>query len=197
MRIVTAEFLLSAAGPDSWPPEGPPEVAFAGRSNVGKSSLMAKLMRRQGLVRISQTPGRTRLVNFFDVVTDEPHLELRLVDLPGYGFAKVSKEERKKWFGFIESYLGHRSSLRACVLIMDLRRGAELDETEIDGWLTGRGVAVIPVATKSDKLAKHARKPAGEAIRRAVGRPPVLVSAETGDGIDDLWHKIVRHVRGE
>jgi GTP-binding protein len=130
------------------------------------------------------------------VGTVDPEKELRFVDLPGYGYAKVSKTERAEWFGFVEKYLGHRQSLRACVLIMDLRRGAELDETELYRWLGERGVAVIPVATKADKVPKHARKPAAAEIARALGRPPVVVSAETGDGMSDLWHKIEKHVRG-
>src|SRR5689334_5714036 len=122
MRVTAAEFLLSAAGPDTgvgWPPEGPPEIAFAGRSNVGKSSLLAALMQRKGLVRISSTPGRTRLINFFRVAGDDHGpVELRLVDLPGFGYAKVSKEERKGWFEFVEKYLGHRPSLKAVVLLV-------------------------------------------------------------------------------
>jgi GTP-binding protein len=192
MKVFSAEFLRSGTGPTDgagWPDEGPPEIAFAGRSNVGKSSLLAALMQRKGLVRVSSTPGRTRLINFFRVVI-EGDRELRLVDLPGFGYAKVSKEERKGWFDFVEKYLGHRPSLRACVLIVDARRGAELDETELYRWLTERGVQVIAVATKADKLAKHERKPAAEKIRQALGQSPLIVSSTENTGLDELWRRL-------
>jgi GTP-binding protein len=192
MKVLSAEFLQSGTGPTDgagWPKEGPPEIAFAGRSNVGKSSLLAALMQRKGMVRVSSTPGRTRLINWFRVVVERDR-ELRLVDLPGFGYAKVSKEERKGWFEFVEKYLGHRPSLKACVLIVDARRGPELDETELNKWLTGRGVKVIAVATKADKLAKHERKPAAEQIRRALGHAPVITSATENTGVDELWRRL-------
>jgi GTP-binding protein len=193
MKVLSAEFLRSGTGPTDgagWPEEGPPEIGFAGRSNVGKSSLLAALMQRKGLVRVSSTPGRTRLINFFRVLL-EGDRELRLVDLPGFGYAKVSKEERKGWFDFVEQYLGHRPALKACVLIVDARRGPELDETELLSWLSARGVQVIVVATKADKLAKHERKPAADKIRRAVGHAPVIVSATEGTGVDELWRRLL------
>jgi GTP-binding protein len=200
MHVIAAEFLMSGTDPTAgagWPPEGPPEIAFVGRSNVGKSSLLQALMQRKGLVRISRTPGRTRLINFFRVaVEDRGPLELRLVDLPGFGYAKVSKEERKGWFEFVEKYLAHRASLKACVLLIDGRRGAELDETELEKWLSARGVSVLPVLTKADKLAKHERKPAAERVRQALGRAPLIVSATEGSGVEDLWRRLLVAVRG-
>src|SRR5262249_54349145 len=158
--VIDAQFLRSATGPSDgagWPDDGVLEIAFAGRSNVGKSTLLNALAQRRGLGRVSATPGRTRLINFFQLRIDAgagPR-EVRFVDLPGYGYAKVSKSERKEWLGFVEAYLGHRKELRACVLIMDARRGAELDETELARWLGERGVRVIAAVTKADKLAKH------------------------------------------
>jgi GTP-binding protein len=193
MKVLSAEFLRSGTGPTDgagWPDEGPPEIAFAGRSNVGKSSLLAALMQRKGLVRVSSTPGRTRLINFFAVGL-EGDRALRLVDLPGFGYAKVSKEERQGWFDFVEKYLGHRPSLKACVLIVDARRGVELDETELAKWLAERGVRVIVVATKADKLAKHERKPAAEKIKRALGHAPVIASALDNTGLDEIWRRLI------
>src|SRR6516162_3175454 len=116
MKVLEADFLTSATEKSAgagWPAAGPPEIAFAGRSNVGKSTLLAALMQRRGLVRVSSTPGRTRLINFFRLLTDRLG-ELRLVDLPGYGYAKVSKAERETWRPFVERYLGGgRATLRA------------------------------------------------------------------------------------
>jgi GTP-binding protein len=199
MRVVEAEFLVSGTDPNSgtgWPEEGPPEIAFAGRSNVGKSTLLQALMGRKGLVRISRTPGRTRLINFFRLVLADgkSRRELRFVDLPGFGYAKVSKAERETWFPFVEKYLGHRPSLRACVLLCDGRRGAELDETELESWLSTRGVTVVPVLTKADKLSKHERRPAAEKLRQALGLPPVVVSATDGTGMEELWHRLLAAV---
>jgi GTP-binding protein len=189
MRVVEAEFLQSAT--DQLPPEGPPEIAFAGRSNVGKSTLLAALLGRRGLVRVSATPGRTRLLNFFRVVLDDKR-ELRFVDLPGYGYAKVSKDERKAWMARMERYLGARRPLRACVLLMDARRGPELDETELDAWMRARGVRVIPVLTKTDKLAKHERGPAAERARQAMGGiAPLLCSGTDGDGVSELLRRVL------
>jgi GTP-binding protein len=201
VRVIAAEFLTSATEKSAgagWPAEGPPEIAFAGRSNVGKSTLLQALMQRRGLVRISSTPGRTRLINFFrvSVAADgggEPR-ELRFVDLPGYGYAKVSKAEREKWLPFVDEYLSQRASLELVVLLVDPRRDAGLDETEIVKYVRARGVFVIAVMTKADKLAKHERKPAAEKLKRELGLPPLAVSATDGDGIDELWQRILRAI---
>jgi GTP-binding protein len=200
MKVLAAEFLTSAVDKDSgagWPEEGPPEIGFAGRSNVGKSTLLAALMQRRGLVRVSSTPGRTRLINFFRVeVAPEggrapgERRELRFVDLPGYGYAKVSKSEREKWLPFVDQYLSQRAALRVVVLLVDPRRELGLDETEIVKYVQARGVFVIAVMTKADKLAKHERKPAMEKIKRALGLPLIAVSATDGDGIDELWRRL-------
>lgn len=208
MRVVEAEFLSSGtADAAGWPLEGPPEVAFAGRSNVGKSTLLQALLGRRGLVRVSSTPGRTRLINFFRLVVDDggERREWRFVDLPGYGYAKVSKAERMQWRPFIERYLGHRRTLRACVLLIDGRRVGEvgdssgssgsppsmlLDETELARWIGERSVPVIPVLTKADQLSKHERKPAAERLRRILGAAPLVVSATEGDGLPELWRRL-------
>lgn len=204
MKVLDASFLTSATEPTvgaGWPEEGPPEVAFAGRSNVGKSTLLQALMQRRGLVRVSSTPGRTRLINFFSVAIEPrpgDRRQLRFVDLPGYGYAKVSKSEREKWLPFVDAYLGGRAPLRALVMLVDARRRDEwdapdalLDESEIVKYVAARGVFVIVVMTKADKLAKHERKPALDQLRRALGLGPLAVSATEGDGIDELWRRLV------
>jgi GTP-binding protein len=200
MKVLEADFLTSATEKSAgagWPVEGPPEIAFAGRSNVGKSTLLQALMQRRGLVRISSTPGRTRLINFFRVVVapeggrgPADKRELYFVDLPGYGYAKVSKSEREKWLPFVDQYLSERAALKVLVLLVDPRRDAGLDETEIAKYVATRGVLVLAVMTKADKLAKHERKPALQKLGRALGLPVVAVSATDGDGIDELWRRI-------
>src|SRR3954470_16988951 len=160
MKVLEAEFLTSATEKSfgaGWPPEDMPEIGFAGRSNVGKSTLLQALLQRRGLVRVSSTPGRTRLINFFRVVvapgpTPADKRELRLVDLPGYGYAKVAKSEREKWLPFVDEYLARRRQLKAVVMLLDPRREVSLDETEIVRYVADRGdVTVIPVMTKADK----------------------------------------------
>jgi len=200
MKVLEADFLTSATEKTAgagWPDEGPPEIAFAGRSNVGKSTLLQALMQRRGLVRISSTPGRTRLINFFRVVVapeggrgPQDRRELRFVDLPGYGYAKVSKSEREKWLPFVDQYLSERAALKVLVLLVDPRRDAGIDETEIAKYVAGRGVLVLAVMTKADKLAKHERKPALDKLKRALGLPVIAASATEGDGVDELWRRI-------
>jgi GTP-binding protein len=210
MKVLEADFLTSATEKTAgagWPDEGPPEIAFAGRSNVGKSTLLQALMQRRGLVRISSTPGRTRLINFFRVVVapeggrgPESRRELYFVDLPGYGYAKVSKSEREKWLPFVDQYLSERAALKVLVLLVDPRRetaGREpplFDETEIAKYVAARGVLVLAVMTKADKLAKHERKPALDKLKRALGLPVIAVSATDGDGVDELWRRIANAI---
>ncbi len=194
MRVHSAEFVKSATEAKGWPAEGPPEIAFVGRSNVGKSSLLGALMGRKGLVRVSSTPGRTRLINFFDLqVSARKGVDpwpIRFVDLPGFGYAKVSKAERASWRPFIQEYLEARKSLVGCVLLVDARRGAEIDEQELSHFMTDHGKRVIPVLTKSDKLSKHERVPVADKTKKALGHAPEIVSATEGMGLDSLWERL-------
>jgi GTP-binding protein len=194
-RIATAEFAAAAAESKQIPAEGPPEVAFAGRSNVGKSSLLNMLLARKSLARTSNTPGRTREIVFFDVqVAGGP--TLKFVDLPGYGYAKVSKSQSASWKGLIESYLQNRQVLRAVVILVDTRRGIEAEEKELLEFLALRkDVSVIIAATKLDKLALNAQKPALVALKKAAGVQVIGTSAETKVGREDVWSRILHHVQ--
>ena len=189
MRTLRARFVTSAADAAGFPEPTLPEVAIAGRSNVGKSSLINALVGQDGLARTSRTPGRTRLLNWFAIDATPP---LHLVDLPGYGYAQVARETRASWLPLIEGYLDARRVLRAVVLLVDARRGPEAEEEDFVAWLRDRGLATIVVLTKADKLPKNQRQLAAAGARRALGlrREPILVSATRGDGLDDVWRAI-------
>ena len=149
MIVKSSEFVTSAVTPDQYPTFKHPEIAFSGRSNVGKSSLINTLINRKRLVKTSSTPGRTQLVNFFLI-----NNSLGLVDLPGYGYAKVPAAVRKNWGPMIETYLKTRENLKAVILIMDIRRLPDHKEFDFIAWLADSNVPVIPVLTKVDKLKK-------------------------------------------
>ena len=198
VRVALAEFEAGATRLDSLPAPTLPEIAFAGRSNVGKSSLMNALVQRNGLVRTSSTPGCTRALNLFSITLDDG-TPYRLVDLPGYGYAKLSKAEKSRWGGMIEAYLRERSTLRAVVLLVDIRRGYEKDDAQLAEFVrtcrpeaAGRALTTILVATKLDKLALSKRKPALAAFRRDTGLQPIGFSAVNGEGRDALWERLRR-----
>jgi len=191
MKIINAEWLATAAGPDGFPRPTASEVAFLGRSNVGKSSLLNALVQRKKLARISSAPGKTRLIHFYRV--ERPGLEINLVDLPGYGYAKVSKSERARWRGLVESYLEGRPSLRAAVLLQDLRRDISDDETLLIDWLHEREIPVVLAITKVDKLKSMRRKARLNELQKSIELPKscvVATSAEKRIGIDALWRAI-------
>jgi GTP-binding protein len=184
VRVTAARFIGAAATPGGGPAPGPPEVAIAGRSNVGKSSLINALLGRRGLARTSRTPGRTRQLNFF-LVNDD----FLVVDLPGYGFAVGTEEERRAWGPLVETYLGARPTLRGVVVLVDTRRGVEADERQLLEYLGNVGVPAAVVATKIDKLGGNEKRTALRALATALGPAVPLVgfSARTGDGRDALW----------
>ena len=197
-RVVAADFVAGAVNAGGLPPPAHIEVAFAGRSNVGKSSLLNAMMQRHSLVRTSRTPGCTRQLNVFAVKCADG-LQLHFVDLPGYGWAKRSKDERGEWRGMIEGYLQTRASLRAVAILVDVRRGPEDEEQQLVEFLeqrrrvsSAKPLELIFVATKIDKLSANARRPAIEAVKRQAGAGVVGFSAVTGDGREALWARI-RH----
>jgi GTP-binding protein len=192
VRIAKAEFAAGAAKQNQIPPVKGPEIAFAGRSNVGKSSLLNMLLARRGLARTSNTPGCTRQINFFDIkVAGGP--ELSFVDLPGYGYAKVSKSESREWKNLLEGYLKERATLRAVVILVDVRRGLEQEERDLVEFLETRpGLDILVVATKLDKLPRNAQKPGLARLRKASGIDVLGTSAETGAGREELWDRVLR-----
>lgn len=190
MNIHSAEFITSAVKPSQYPPVGLPEVAFAGRSNVGKSSLINTIVNRKRLVKTSRTPGRTQLINFFSI-----NEKLMLVDLPGYGYAKVPAAIRKKWRPMIETYLAWRDSLRGVFLILDVRRTPDEREQLFVEWLTERRIPVVIVVTKIDKVKVGARTRRYRQIIESLpidsyATLPILFSAKTKQGRKEVWKTI-------
>ena len=188
MIIRSAKFFCSAVTPGQYPPDDLPEVAFAGRSNVGKSSLINEILNRKKLVRTSKTPGRTQLLNFFEIN------ELwRFVDLPGYGYAKVPAEVQKRWRPMVESYLTTRVNLRGMVWLLDIRREVSKEDLHLWDWLQAMQVPVIIVVTKADKLSKNKRNKQAASIAKSLGRTAqelIQFSATSGEGKDEIWQAL-------
>ncbi|MBF0107610.1 MAG: YihA family ribosome biogenesis GTP-binding protein [Magnetococcales bacterium] len=189
---LNARFVTGAVDVTGFPTTGFPEIAFAGRSNVGKSSLLNRLLNRKTLARVSRTPGRTREINFFSVGQ-----RWMFVDLPGYGYAKVARDQRRSWDRVMDHYLGQRPVLRAVVLLLDVRRGITDMDRELMSLMADKGIAWLPVATKIDKLKANPRRQALGKLEEMVtripgyGMPPVVaVSSLTDDGMDVLWRRL-------
>jgi GTP-binding protein len=199
MRILTAEFIRSCAGPEQFLKGDLPEIAFLGRSNVGKSSLINSLLQRKGLAKVSRTPGKTRLVNLFRITSDDPGLaRFVVVDLPGYGYAKVSKALRTRWAPLIEQYLDGSEQLRAVVVLVESRVLSEQDPQTI-AWLSSVGQSPIVVVTKVDKLKMSERV---STLRRlcnwlgiAEGDGIIPYSSVTGEGRERLWAVLKERIR--
>jgi GTP-binding protein len=193
MKITSAEFIKSAVWPPQYPPAVTPEIAFVGRSNVGKSSLLNTLVGRKKLAKTSNTPGRTQLINFFTI-----NEKISFVDLPGYGFAKVAQSVKKDWGNMIEAYLKERPNLCLVVLILDIRRDPSADDLSLRDWLDQYRLPYLYILTKTDKLSNNqtiARQRAIErTLRVSVGQKPILFSAITQKGKSEIWQFIKNHL---
>lgn len=192
MKPIHAKFLTSATGADAFPPEGPPEFAFLGRSNVGKSSLINSLL-GQKLAHVSSTPGRTRTINFIGIYakTGQHHPELMLVDLPGYGYAKISRSITAEWPKFIEPYLKDRPTLKLSMVLMDANVPPQAPDCQLIEFLRATGREFLGVATKTDKLSANKLRGALATLAREHGIDKVLAySARTGAGRSELWREI-------
>ncbi len=189
MKVTACQFQVSAARAAEFPRDGRPEIAFMGRSNVGKSSLINRLLGSRGLARVSKAPGRTRAINFFRV-----NDRVYFVDLPGYGYARVPVPVRQQWKGLVESYLEDPRRPDLAIQLVDARHEPTDMDLDLLDYLRVRGIPHRVVLTKADKIPGHER---ARAVRHVGGRlalppdrPPIAVSAETGDGIPALWRAI-------
>ena len=188
MHVKSAEFIKSAVKPSHYPEAVLPEFAFVGRSNVGKSSLINTLVNRKRLVKTSSTPGRTQLINFFDI-----NEMFTFVDLPGYGYAKVPKKVVKSWGDMIETFLSQRETLKGVVLLMDIRRTPKQDEVDLINWFDHYSIPTILVLTKADKFSKQKQAVHHKKCADALGLTPddfVTFSSKSRLGKDKLWNKL-------
>ena len=192
MRIINSELETVAVKPSQYPPDTVPEVAFAGRSNVGKSSLLNLITGRKSLARVSGSPGKTRTINFYRCEgrdeKDAPALQFRIVDLPGYGFARVSRAETEKWGDMMESYLENRQGLRKVILLVDIRHKPSAQDVQMYEYLKYYHLDGIVAATKADKVSNNERAKNIREIRQTLGMSkddkviPVSALKKTGDG---------------
>jgi GTP-binding protein len=188
---VNARFLRSAVDAVHFPPLGPPEIAFLGRSNVGKSSLINSLLGEK-MARTSSTPGRTRMINFFEVRRPgKPHPEWLFADLPGYGYAKLPRELTAEWPKFIEPYLQARESLVLCIVLVDANIPSQQSDKQLVEWLQHAGRKYAIVATKADRLSGNKLTQAMRGLRNDFQTERVVpFSARSGAGRDELWKEI-------
>jgi GTP-binding protein len=200
MIIHSAEFVKSATDARGWPAAGSPEFAFCGRSNVGKSSALNALAARKSLARVSRTPGRTRLINFFELLAAEKtrsggagkQHHVVFADLPGYGFATGPRQERDAWRAMIEEYLTGRETLRALVVLVDGELGAQPSDVEMVRWGESLERNVVVAATKLDKIARNQRNQQIDRIAGQLAVPRVIgFSAREHFGVDEVWRELV------
>lgn len=194
MKILSAEFVISAVGSKQFPKDDKPHIAIAGRSNVGKSSLINALLHRRNLVKTSATPGKTQMINFF-IINDQFYF----VDLPGYGYARVPRAVTDAWAPMIESYIKDARQLRAVVVLLDARREPDARDVRLVEWLRQYNIPAIYALTKTDKLNRQEARQARETIKSQLGveDTPVLTSAKDGQGINELWGEIRKRLAEE
>jgi GTP-binding protein len=186
----SAEFMLSAVSAAQFPKASVPEIAFLGRSNVGKSSLLNALVGAKA-AKVSSTPGRTRAINFFEVSGERRAPKMIFADLPGYGYAKISKSISAEWPGFIEPYLATRETLALCICIVDSNVPVRPNDRQLLDWLRSVERELLVVATKVDRLSGNERTRNLAALKRELEFEAIMpVSAKTGYGIEELWRKI-------
>ncbi|MCH8209328.1 MAG: YihA family ribosome biogenesis GTP-binding protein [Nitrospinae bacterium] len=193
MKIFLAEYMASAVAAKQYPNSHLPEIAFAGRSNVGKSSLINTLLNRKNLVKTSNTPGKTQTINFFNV-----NDHLIFADLPGYGFARVPEKIKKTWRIMVERYLLNRQTLKSVVFIIDIRRNPTEWDLKMKSWLEENGIDYILVATKTDKVTKKERKDKLNKISEAFLQDKDIVlipfSSKKKEGRKNLWNEILKKI---
>lgn len=196
MIIKSAEFIISAVKPEQEPDGNQPEIALAGRSNVGKSSLINKLLNRKSLARTSARPGKTQQLNFYHI-----NEQFYFVDLPGYGYAQVPVPVKEQWGKFIERYLSKRAPLKAVLQLVDVRHAPSKDDINMFEWLGHFGMPRIVVATKADKISRGQYQKHLKIIRNALQMPKdvplVLFSSETGQGVEELWQLLTPYISVE
>ena len=201
IKVLGARFLTTSVSLESYPEASVSEIAFVGRSNVGKSSMINALAGRRKLVRVSKTPGRTRTINFFDLDLewDGKRHRVRIADLPGYGFARVGKAERARWNQMITTYLERRANLNVVVSIVDAEVGPTADDQQMLDYLAALPPRVLVVATKSDRISKARRDVKWKQIAKALGLTPdrvVLFSAVEGIGVQEVWETLLSAIDG-
>ncbi len=192
-KLNNVSLIITAGFPSQFPAGDRPEIAFAGRSNVGKSSLLNALVRRKNLARTSNTPGKTRLVNFYDIDG-----QIRFVDLPGYGYAEVSKAEKARWSRLIDGYLRNRECLSGIVHLLDIRHDPTEEDHQMLEWIASTGLPVVWALTKADKLSGNQRvvrvRNLMEILNLNTRESVIPFSSTKGVGIDDLWSRILAMV---
>jgi GTP-binding protein len=195
LRVETAEFVRAAHESGDFPRDGRPEIAFVGRSNVGKSSLLNRLLGRKALARTSSTPGRTRAVHYYEV-----NRRFYFVDLPGYGYAKAGKEDRRRWGALVDSYLAQAGERAQVILLVDSKVGATPLDVQAHQYLRTLGHEPVVVVTKIDRLNRSQRPAALQGIRVALNLGDaaslVPVSALSGEGVQQLWSAMQAHLAG-
>jgi GTP-binding protein len=192
MKVNNAEFIISAVGPDQYPVDALPEIALAGRSNVGKSSLINRMINRKNLARTSSTPGKTQHMNYYRI-----NESMYFVDFPGYGYAKVSKTQRASWGKMVEKYMAERETLKMVLLVVDLRHPPTGNDKMMFDWLKHYDLPLCVVATKADKIPKTRWPKHIKIMKQELGVLPgdnfIAYSSEIGLGKDELWELIDRH----